>query len=63
MTKADFRHLVLHGMESLMTLPDNLWECTLPAISISVRDRNGVRLRVIVGVEEVEDHGSDSNED
>jgi hypothetical protein len=52
MTKELFRKLVLGGMESLMALPDDLFEQTYPSIRLAMRNRISGEVQVVfVGIE------------
>jgi hypothetical protein len=55
--REQFRQCVQHGLESLLTLPDELWEWSQPMIRLTMR--NGET--VVVGIEVMGD-GEDSDD-
>jgi hypothetical protein len=59
MTKDRFRRLVMGGMESLMTMPDDLWHDGFPVIRLTTRQGEVV----IVGIEEGRIDGNETPDD
>jgi hypothetical protein len=50
MTKEQFRALITNAIDTIMSMPDDLWESGYPMLRINIKGSNE---RIVAGIEEM----------